>query len=210
MLFKWTEQYLKNNDVFTESFVTEVGLIKRIRDFIKGKNKSKDESDEDEMMRKWKEKAKNRDIESLKMNICKYKRNVVTSKSNYDVFYRNNDFLIECVTGDDQMCQVLANLLFATYDINTPVQIYVTDGKSFNKAYDLYGDNAYTNNVHHIIIPLDTLKNTDDIVSAKSTLGARYFNDVVDNNEYREYLAGRHEKSEQIQSIIDALGERDN
>ena len=54
---------------------------------------------------------------------------------------------------------------------------------------------------------MSVLKNKNDIVAAKSTLKARYFNDVVDNNEYREYLAGRHEKSEQIQWLIDFHGE---
>lgn len=130
-------------------------------------------------------------------------RKEVHSKGESDRFYRNNDFCIECLPGDDECCQIIANMLGANYNINTPVEIYVTTGKDMNKIYDLAGDNAYQDDVHHIIIPLDTLKNTKDIVSAKSTIKARYFNDVVDNNEYREYLAGRHKASQQIQWLID-------
>lgn len=123
--------------------------------------------------------------------------------SGFDKFYDNNDFIIECVVGDDEFCQVVANILNSKYDIITPVNIQVISGMDMNKEYDLYGDNAYQDDVHHIIIPLSTLKNSSDIVSAKEFIKARYFNDVVDNNEYREYLAGRHKPTNQIKWIID-------
>lgn len=119
-------------------------------------------------------------------------------------FYDGNDFTIEGIESDDKSCQMIANFIAKRAEVNVPIEIYVIKGKDMNKAYDLYGDNAYQNNSHIMVIPLDTLKNRNDIVNIKQAIRARYFNDVVDNNEYREYLAGRHEKSEQIQWIIDA------
>ena len=183
-------EFLLEENLLEDSYVEEVGLLNKVREIISGYN--------------WKKKAKQRDYKALTENVTPYTRKKVSSRSQLDQFYRNNDYFIECVSGDEELCQIMANMLYANYPINTPVEIYVLTGKDMNKAYDLYGDNAYQNDVHHVIIPLKTLKNNKDIVSAKYTLKARYFNDVVDNNEYREYIAGRHEKSEQIQWLIDA------
>ena len=183
-------EFLLEENLLEDSYVEEVGLLNKVREIISDYN--------------WKKKAKQRDYKALTENVTPYTRKKVSSRSQLDQFYRNNDYFIECVSGDEELCQIMANMLYANYPINTPVEIYVLTGKDMNKAYDLYGDNAYQNDVHHVIIPLKTLKNNKDIVSAKYTLKARYFNDVVDNNEYREYIAGRHEKSEQIQWLIDA------
>lgn len=172
------------------------GLFNRVREKINHYN--------------WKLKAKKNNYEALTENVIPYKRKETHSKSDMDRFYKNNDFCIECLVGDEKSCQVLANILGSNYDIKTPVEIYIIYGKDMNKIYDLYGDNAYPDDIHHVIIPLDTLKNRKDIVSAKYKINARYFNDIVDNNEYREYIAGRHKKSEQIQWIINVYNESSN
>lgn len=175
--------------------VTEAGIFKRIREKLSKKQKE----------------TKNKNVpsnnKSDQNDNTPYERKEVHSKSDFDKFYKNNDFMLECLVGSEEDCQVLANILAKNYKINTPVKIYVTTGKDFNKVYDLAGDNAYEDSVHHVIIPLDTLKNIKDTSLAKGTIHARYFNDVVDNNEYREYKAGRHKKSPEIQWLIDYYGE---
>ena len=173
-----------------ESVFTEAGLFNRVRELINQRNNKKTEN-------------KNNNSKKTSTKNTPYEKKVVHSKAEMDTFYKNNDYLIECVSADEELYQTLANVLNRNFDIKTPVKIYVISGKDFNKIYDLYGDNAYRNDTHHVIIPLSTLKNTKDIVAAKGLLRARYTNDVVDNNEYREYLAGRHQKSEQIQWLID-------
>ena len=170
-----------------EDYIQE-GLFKKIREIIKSKNKNKKSKD-------------NSDSDRWQTDTTPYTRKVI--HSGFNKFYNNNDFIIECVTGDDELCQIIANILNSKYKINTPVNMYVITGKDMNKEYDLSGDNAYQDNVHHVIIPLSTLKNSSYTAAAKESIGARYFNDVVDNNEYREYLAGRHKASDQIQWIID-------
>lgn len=186
------ELFLEDGDLLEEVNIQtaiQEGFFKRVREIINHNN--------------WKKKAKANDFDALTENVTPYKRKLA-SKSQMNTFYRNNDFFIECVSGDEEFCQIVANLLGSKFKINTPVECYVISGKDMNKVYDLYGNNAYQHDVHHVVVPLNTLKNNNDIVAAKSRIKARYFNDVVDNNEYREYLAGRHEKSEQIQWIIDA------
>lgn len=135
-----------------------------------------------------------------------------SSKSDMTKFYNNNDFCMVGVKVTDEGCQQLANLLADNYDINTPVQFYSIKGKDMNKVYDLYGDNAYPDKDFNIlVVPTDTIKNCPNyahiIADVKVLIHARYFNDVVDNNEYREYKAGRHKRSKQIEWLINALGE---
>ena len=179
--------------------VLNEGLLSKIRELIGGKNKSKDNKKSNTDSKQSKPKSNEN---------TPYKRKEVSSKSDMDKFYKGNDFTLEGIQCDEASCQMIANYLARNFDVNTPIEIYVIKGKDMNKVYDLYGDNAYPNDLHIMVIPLKSLKKSSDIVDAKYSIKARYFNDVVDNNEYREYLAGRHEKSEQIQWIIDAYNRK--
>ena len=82
--------------------------------------------------------------------------------------------------------------------------MYWFKGKDMNKLFDLKGSNAYDNNFSFFAIDLKDIPNTNDILSAKSNLGFRYFSDIVDNNEYREFAAGRHPYTKQIKWLYDA------
>jgi len=191
--------YKINECVNTSYEIIEEGLVKKIREIIKTLNSKKE-------TKEWKKKAKKFDFDALTQNVTPYKRKIAKSKSEMDKFYNGNDFCIEGVTGDEELCQILANILASNFNVKPPVEVNVISGKDFNKIYDLAGTNAYPNDSHIVVIPLDTVP-SKDCVMAKAALKARYFNDVVDNNEYREYKAGRHEYSKQIQWIIDAYGE---
>ena len=194
-----------------QSVVVQEGLIKRIRELLSKKTR-KQKTTSDIAKKGNGKKAPEGEKESsnplLSMK-TPYIRKEVSGKSYLNKFYKNNDFCIECASKDPKFPQILANILYLNYDINTPVEVYVISCEDINKFYDLAGDNAYNEDAIFIVIPFDTLKDSDDTPSAKVTLQSRWFNDVVDNNEYREYMAGRHEKSKQIQWIIDARGGRD-
>lgn len=90
--------------------------------------------------------------------------------------------------------------------------VYVADGKTLNSLYDLEGDNAYQEDFHMSIIPYDSCEFEDvkiePMKKMKEALGIRWFRDIVDNNEYREYMKGRHESSEQISWLIQKQGSR--
>lgn len=177
---------------FSDTSIQEGKILDKMREFISGYN--------------WKKKAQQRDYKALTEDRYKYTRKVIHSKSELDRLYNSEAYFIECVSGDEELCQIMSNLLGANFEIKQPLNIFVVNGKDFNKAYDLYGNNAYQDDVHHVIIPLDDVGDKS-AYKAKAVLKARYFRDVVDNNEYREYMAGRHKKSAQIQWIIDRYGD---
>jgi len=188
----FTETFEMAYQSLGQSSIQEGKILDKMREVISGYN--------------WKKKAKQRDYKALTEAKYKYNRKVIHSKSELDRLYSSEAYFVECVSGDEELCQIIANLLGANFEIKQPLDIFVVDGKDFNKAYDLYGNNAYQNDVHHVIIPLDEV-NDKSAYKAKSIIKARYFRDVVDNNEYREYAAGRHKKSAQIQWLIDRYGD---
>ena len=138
------------------------------------------------------------------------------SSSDLDRFYKNSDFCIEGLNMSDiKDKQPLINfwnkLKMEGWNIPETVEVWICDGKLMDSKYDLSGTNAYQDNFHFSFFSLEYGKRHGeyDCAALKLRLGARYFNDVVDNNEYREYLAGRHEYSEQIKWLCDASGYRD-
>ena len=69
-----------------------------------------------------------------------------------------------------------------------------------NKKYDLNAS-KYKDNDILIIFPLNLFKTNNSIVIAKQITNSRYFNDIVDNNEYKEVSAGYHKMSKQVEHL---------
>lgn len=55
-----------------------------------------------------------------------------------------------------------------------------------NAVYDLTGDNAYKDELNILSIPLDDFGNYRPLVMWRMKSGARWFDDVVMNNAWRE------------------------
>lgn len=173
-----------------EEFVTEAGIIKRIREKINTHN--------------WKKKVKKYDFDAMTEKRIKYTVRKVDSRSGFNVIYNNNDLCIEeCGEPLEEFYQILANSCYTWYNVSEPVRFCFTTGKIMNKVFDLAGTNAYPDDLIITFIPLKYFKGIRNTIDAKSRFSARYFNDVVDNNEYREVEAGRHEPSDQIQWLVD-------
>lgn len=92
--------------------------------------------------------------------------------------------------------------------------VYIAKGSVINKLYDLAGDNAYGDDFVISIIPYDDCifeypDNTEFMKELKINLNIRYWEDIVDNNEYREYKAGRHPHSKQIEWLVDYFNKQE-
>ena len=116
---------------------------------------------------------------------------------------------LSSIKNDESMKKLINRFYNAGVLLNNNCTIYVCTGKDVNKTYDLEGDNRYPDNYHISIISFKDFKlmdptNYDAVSNMKQSLGCRYWRDVVDNNEYREYIKGRHKATAQIQWLIDA------
>ena len=70
--------------------------------------------------------------------------------------------------------------------IKTPVTIYTWNGELFNTIYGLTDDNAYPNDLTFISIDLNSFTDIGRLAVVKLEIGARWLDDIVDNNAYRQ------------------------
>lgn len=65
--------------------------------------------------------------------------------------------------------------------------LYVTKGKLANSEWGLTGDNAYQDDLNIVSVKLDDMEDWNKIVRARFQVGARWMDDIHDNNIMREH-----------------------
>ena len=68
-------------------------------------------------------------------------------------------------------------------------RLYVTKGKLANSEWGLTGDNAYQDDLNIVSVKLDDMEDWNKIVRARFQVGARWLDDIRDNNVRRERAA---------------------
>lgn len=141
--------------------------------------------------------SKNRKQIPENIKDAKYIVHSVASESELDKFNNNDDFIIEQFVNlkycTNEFWQKVANLFadYPSYNGRT-IHFYTLNGKLMNHKYDLAGNNAYPDDLPMLVVPRSTYNGSSDYTVIKAKFKARYFSDVVWNNERREILAGRH------------------
>ena len=92
-------------------------------------------------------------------------------------------------------------------DVET-FEFYTWKGELMNQIYQLTGSNAYSEDLTFVSIPLNMfklnmLKDIEKLALVKFQLGARWLNDIVDNNSRRERQKNRNycQASELLSSL---------
>lgn len=101
-----------------------------------------------------------------------------------DEFYNASAFTFEgLVVNKPDMEELMEYLKGRDYTPGDNVAWYWFNGDVMNKKYGLTGDNAYSDNLTFLVIP--------DYYNpmVKLQLGARWFDDIVDNNARRQLNA---------------------
>ena len=167
-----------NGEISLDEFVTE-GFIKTKIDEIKAKKDKKNELEIDYSIKN-------------------------ATSSDLDKFYKNCDFAIfKNKKFNDKDAKKLSKKLYSIDGFNKSIKtinFFIVDGKTMNKKYDLNAS-KYKDNDILIIFPLNLFKTNNSIVIAKQITNSRYFNDIVDNNEYKEVSAGYHKMSKQVEHL---------
>lgn len=107
--------------------------------------------------------------------------NVIT-KTQLDKLYNNSAFTIEGLAEEsvsDLITWLENNTTFTTDNLT----VYIIKGNVMNKMYNLYGNNAYNDDLTIVsIIDIDSMK----IALKRFSVGGRWFDDIVDNNARRK------------------------
>lgn len=64
--------------------------------------------------------------------------------------------------------------------------VYVTKGSLANSEWKLTGDNAYPDDLNIVSIKLDDMEDFNKVVMPRFQIGARWMDDIHDNNVARE------------------------
>ena len=108
---------------------------------------------------------------------------------------KNNSALTwEGMAIDDDNLQTIVDDLRQETRIKLPVIFYTWKGKLFNEMYGLTENNAYPDDLNFLAIDLDNWENIGKLPVYKFQIGARWLDDIVDNNKLRqdEIVSGPH------------------
>ena len=77
----------------------------------------------------------------------------------------------------------------AWIEAHTPLKrknVYVTKGSLANSEWRLTGDNAYPDDLNIVSVKLDDMEDFNKVVMPRFQIGARWMDDIHDNNVARE------------------------
>ena len=70
-------------------------------------------------------------------------------------------------------------------------RLYVTKGKLANSEWSLTGDNAYQDDLNIVSVKLDDMEDWNKVVMPRFQIGARWADDIYENNVRREFLKAK-------------------
>ena len=104
----------------------------------------------------------------------------LTTRKELDNLYETSCFTWEGMSDDKENLAAIESAIRKNGYKEEECVFYTYKGKLMNEAYELSGDNAYPDDLTFVSIP-----NFYNPIF-KINYGARWFDDIVDNNERRE------------------------
>jgi len=106
-------------------------------------------------------------------------------KPDFEQLYNESAFTIEGCGGELTEWMEGINKLLAEKEIGQVETFYTFKGEDMNNYYDLTDNNRYPDDLTFLAFPLDNL-DVGKLAIFKMQFGARWFDDIVDNNARRE------------------------
>ena len=170
--------------------------IKRIKSEIESIDKENESCTDEEKSKKLIDKRDDlvKRLEQLE-NIYKINESSKSTKK-YELIEATDDdlvnlekgsaFTFEGLMSDDKNLNDLVDFFNEKTNIKIPMKIYHATGEKVNTLYGLTGRNAYPNDLDIVLLPLDNWNELGDLPMIKIQIGARWFDDIVDNNRMRQ------------------------
>ena len=170
--------------------------IKRIKSEIESIDKENESCADEEKSKKLINKREDlvKRLEQLE-NIYKINESSKSTKK-YELIEATDDdlvnlekgsaFTFEGLMSDDKNLNDLVDFFNEKTNIKIPMKIYHATGEKVNNLYGLTGRNAYPNDLDIVLLPLDNWNELGDLPMIKIQIGARWFDDIVDNNRMRQ------------------------
>lgn len=95
-------------------------------------------------------------------------------------------FTFEGCSLSDKNLEAIVKIFKDNTDITLPVNFFIWSGKTMNELYNLHNDNAYPDGLHFVAVDLNNWSSMRNLPGLKIGMKARWLDDIVDNNAYRE------------------------
>ena len=117
----------------------------------------------------------------------RYKTVEVKTRQQLDILYAEWAFTLEGfrISEIDKLIDWILQYTTFKSDI---VTVYVTSGKVMNRCYRLTGDNKYPDDLNIVSIKNSAMNDVNAVAIPRFQIGARWFNDVVDNRLCKEAI----------------------
>ena len=110
----------------------------------------------------------------------------VTTKEQLDELYNGSAFTMEGLDTSKENIEKLIEWFNKYGGVKEPLSIFITKGSVMNNKYGLTKDNAYPNDLNIVSIKLEDIKEVNRIVVPRFAIGARWFDDIVNNTIERQ------------------------
>lgn len=121
-------------------------------------------------------------VEALNQDNTLYTLVNVTEKETLNKLYDSSALTLEGLSADDRNIRdFIAWLDEIKVTYTTPLKVYVIKGEVMNEQYGLKGNNAYPDDLSIVSIDLNDISAFNPL--RKFDIGARWFDDIVDNNK---------------------------
>lgn len=119
-------------------------------------------------------------------NEIKINKIEVTTKEQLDELYNGSAFTMEGFDTSKENIKELIEWFNKYGGIKEPLSIFIIKGSVMNNEYGLTKDNAYPNDLNIVSIKLEDIKEVNRVAFSRFAIGARWFDDVVNNNTERQ------------------------
>jgi len=121
---------------------------------------------------------------------------LVKDKEQLDELYNSSAFTLIGLESSDESINGLIDWIKKYSEVSNPLNIFITSGSTMNKEYNLSGENMYKNNLTIVSIKNQDIKQLMRIVVPRFEIGGRWFDDIVNNDLWREEEKQTTEESE--------------
>ena len=111
---------------------------------------------------------------------------LVTSKDQLDELYDAWALTLIGLDDSDESINHFIDWIKKYSEVSNPLNVYITSGKTMNNHYNLTGNNRYNEDLKIVSIKNKDIMQLMRVAIPRFEIGGRWFNDIVDNNSWRE------------------------
>lgn len=113
-------------------------------------------------------------------------KTLVTNKEQLDELYNSSALTLIGLEKSDESINEFIDWIKQYSEVSNPLNVYIISGSTMNKQYNLTGNNRYNDDLTIVSIKNEDIKQLMRIVIPRLEIGGRWFDDIVDNNIWRE------------------------